>query len=207
MDVSHRAAGRLRRAHAAAPPDHEARHDHAEQRVHAATGWLAHRLAGILEYGLLGRLLRKGFDMDGAIAALRKAKELDPKNADYRGALAKLLTYGTDGTEYGPGAKLEESIAEYRAVATDIGEKESKQFDDDLIPVLAHAGRFAEMKDLAKTGQDTQLRETGRIIAVAATDGSAAALHELGAFDANTRRGYAQTIRSEERRVGKECRS
>ena len=49
---------------------------------------------------------------------------------------------------------------------------------------LAHANRFAEMKDLAKTIQDAQLRETGRIIAVAATDGSAAALHELGAFDA-----------------------
>jgi predicted RNA polymerase sigma factor len=62
------------------------------------------------------------------------------------------------------------------------------------MPVLAHAGRFAEMKDLAKTVQDTQLRETGRIIAIAATDGPAAALHELGAFDANTRRNYAQTV-------------
>jgi tetratricopeptide (TPR) repeat protein len=50
------------------------------------------------------------------------------------------------------------------------------------------------MKDLAKTIQDAQLRETGRITAVAATDGSAAAVRELGAFDANTRRQYAQTI-------------
>jgi len=150
--------------------------------------------AGIMEYDLLGRLLRKGFDMDAALTALRKAKALDPKNAGYRGALAKLLTYGTDGTEYGPGAKLEEAIAEYRAVKTDIGEKEGKQFEDDLMPVLAHAGRFDEMKELAKTIQDTQLRETNRIIAIAATDGSAAALHELGAFDAATRRGYAQTI-------------
>lgn len=151
-------------------------------------------LAGILEYDLLGRLLRKGFDMDGAIAALRKAKEIDPSNADYRGALAKLLTCNSDGTEYGPGAKLEESIAEYRAVAKDIGERESKQFNPDLMLVLAHAGRFDEMKELARTVQDTQLRETGRIIAIAATDGSAAALHELGAFDANTRRAYAQAI-------------
>ena len=150
--------------------------------------------AGIMEYDLLGRLLRKGFDMDAAVTALRKAKELDPKNADYRGALAKLLTYGKDGTEYGPGAKLEEAIAEYRAVTTDVGEKEAKQFNDDLMPVLAHAGRFSEMKELAKTIQDTQLRETSRIIAIAATEGSAPALHELGAFDANTRRGYAQTI-------------
>ena len=151
-------------------------------------------LAGILEYDLLGRLLRKGFDMDGALAALRKAKELDPKNADYRGALGKLLTYGTDGVEYSPTAKLDESIAEFRAVAKDIGEKEAKQFDGDLMIALAHANRFAEMKELAKTVQDAQLRETGRIIAIAATEGSAAALHELGAFDANTRRGYAQTI-------------
>jgi tetratricopeptide (TPR) repeat protein len=151
-------------------------------------------LAGILEYDLLGRLLRKGCDIDGALAALRKAKELDPKNAEYRGALAKLLTYGTDGTEYGPGAKLDESIDEFRAVAKDIGEKDAKQFDGDLLTTLAHANRFADMKDLAKTVQDAQLRETGRIVAVAATDGSAAAVRELGAFDANTRRQYAQTI-------------
>jgi len=159
------------------------------ENAHAQFG-----LAGILEYDLLGRLLRKGCDMDGAIAALRKAKELDPKNADYRGALGKLLTYGTDGTEYGPGAKLEEAIAEFRGVAKDIGEKEAKQFDGDLMLALAHANRFGEMKELAKTVQDAQLRETGRIIAIAATEGSAAALHELGAFDANTRRGYAQSV-------------
>ncbi|HEV7489110.1 MAG TPA: DUF3857 domain-containing protein [Thermoanaerobaculia bacterium] len=151
-------------------------------------------LAGILEYDLLGRLLRKGCDIDNALAALRKAKEIDPKNAEYRGALGKLLTYGTDGTEYGPGAKLDEAIAEFRAVGKDIGEKEGKQFDGDLMTTLAHANRFVDMKDLAKTIQDTQLRETGRITAVAATDGSAAAVRELGAFDANTRRQYAQTI-------------
>jgi Transglutaminase-like superfamily. len=151
-------------------------------------------LAGILEYDLLGRLLRKGFDLDGSIAALRKAKELDPKNAEYRAALAKVLTYRSDGTEYGTGAKTDESIAEYRAIAKDIGEKEAKPFDGDLMIALAHAGRFAEMKKLAATVQDAQLRETGRITAIAATDGAAAALHELGAFDANTRRGYTQTI-------------
>src|SRR5205823_5649625 len=146
------------------------------------------------EYDLLGRLLRKGFDLNGSLAALRKAKELDPKNAEYRGALAKVLTYNSDGTEYGPGSKVDESIAEYRAVAKDIGEKEAKPFDGDLMLALAHAGRFAEMKDLARTVLDPQLRETGRITSIAAMDGAPAALHELGAFDANTRRGYAQTI-------------
>ena len=80
-----------------------------------------------------------------SLAALRKAKELDPKNAEYRGALAKVLTYNSDGTEYGPGSKVDESIAEYRAVAKDIGEKEAKPFDGDLMLALAHAGRFAEM--------------------------------------------------------------
>src|SRR5205823_5834232 len=104
-------------------------------------------MAGILEYDLLGRLLRKGCDMDGALAALRKAKDLDPKNADYRGALAKLLTYGSDGTEYASGAKLEEAIAEFRAVTKDVGEKEGRQFDGDLMLALAHAGHFAAMKE------------------------------------------------------------
>jgi tetratricopeptide (TPR) repeat protein len=155
-------------------------------------------LAGILEYDLLGRILRKGFDMPGALASLRKAKELDPKSAEYRGALAKLLSYGGNGLEFGRDAHLAESIAEFQAITKDLSEKEAKPYADDLMLVLAHAGRFAEMKELAKTIDDPQQKEVGRITAIAATDGTAAALHELGAFDANTRRTYttgvAQTL-------------
>jgi tetratricopeptide (TPR) repeat protein len=59
---------------------------------------------------------------------------------------------------------------------------------------LPFAGRFAEMKELAKTMPAGQPREAGRIVAVAATDGAAAALKELDAFDVNTRRTYAAAV-------------
>jgi tetratricopeptide (TPR) repeat protein/transglutaminase-like putative cysteine protease len=151
-------------------------------------------LAGILEHDMLGRLLRPGFDMDGALAALRKAKALDPKDVEIRSALAKLLGYGNDGIEFGRGAHIDEAIAEYHAAKKELEEKDARRFDADLMLALPFAGRFDEMKELAKTMEEGQVRETGRIVAIAATDGAAAALKELGAYDVNTRRTYAGAV-------------
>jgi tetratricopeptide (TPR) repeat protein len=151
-------------------------------------------LGGILEYDLLGRLLRKGFDMPGALAALRTAKQLDPKNREIRDGLCKLLTYGSDGLEFSRDARIDEAIVEYRAAMKELDEKDAKGFDSELMTALAFARRFAEMKELAKTMEVSAERETGRIVAVAATDGAQAALKELGAFEPNTRRTYASTV-------------
>jgi transglutaminase-like putative cysteine protease/tetratricopeptide (TPR) repeat protein len=151
-------------------------------------------LAGILEYDLLGRIFRFGCDMDGALAALRKAKSLDPTNVEIRSSIGKLLRYSPEGIEFGRGARLDEAIAEYRAALKELEEKDRKSFEIDLMATLPFAGRFAEMKELAKTMDEGSARDTGRIIAVAATDGSAAALKELGAFDVNTRRQYAAAV-------------
>jgi tetratricopeptide (TPR) repeat protein len=150
-------------------------------------------LAGILEHDLLGRLLRTGFDMDGSLAALRKAKALDPKNVEVRSALAKLLTYNAEGVAFGKGARVEEAVTECRAAMKDLEEKESKGFAIDLMAALPFAGRFAEMQELAKTMDEGQARETGRIVGVAATS-VAAALKELDAFDVATRRTYAAAV-------------
>ncbi len=151
-------------------------------------------LAGILEYDLLGRLLRKGFDMQGALAELRLAKQFDPKDREIRSGLAKLLTYGDDGVEFGNGARVEEAVAEYKSAKKELEEKDAKLFDADLMMALAFAGRFGEMKELAKTMDASALRETGRITAVAATDGVEAALKELAAFEPATRRAHAGTV-------------
>src|SRR5262249_27319236 len=44
-------------------------------------------LAWVLQHDLMGRRLKKGFDYEGAVAAYRKAKELDPKDKDIRANL------------------------------------------------------------------------------------------------------------------------
>jgi Flp pilus assembly protein TadD, contains TPR repeats len=55
-------------------------------------------LAWILEHDLIGRRLKKGYDLQGAIVAYRKAKELDPKDKDIRANLAMLLEYDSKAT-------------------------------------------------------------------------------------------------------------
>jgi tetratricopeptide (TPR) repeat protein len=147
-------------------------------------------LALALQHDLLGRPQRKGADLAGAIAAMRKAKELEPDEADARVKLARLLTYGEDGAQYGRNAHLAEAIDEYHALAKDLGEK-GQAYDGELMLVLAHAGQFKELKELADTAADKQRRNLGHMLVTAATEGADSALRELSAFDLETRRSYA----------------
>ncbi|HEX7150188.1 MAG TPA: DUF3857 domain-containing protein [Thermoanaerobaculia bacterium] len=147
----------------------------------------------VLQHDLLARPFRRGFDLPGAIAAMRKAKELDPKNSGVRAGLARLLTFGEDGAQFGRNAKLTEAIDEYRALLKDLPD-EGKKTEAELMLVLAHTGRFLELRELTKTMDAPAQRDMGRILAVAADAGAEPALRELGAFDANTRRQYAIAI-------------
>jgi tetratricopeptide (TPR) repeat protein len=150
-------------------------------------------LGQVLAHDLLGRPYRKGADLPGAIAALRKAKELDPEDEDARVKLARMLTYGEDGVQYGNNARLGEAIDEYNALAKDLGDK-GRQYDGELMLALAHAGRFKELQELSTTTADRQRRDLGRILVVAVTEGADAALRELSAFDLETRRSYAGSL-------------
>jgi tetratricopeptide (TPR) repeat protein len=152
-------------------------------------------LAFVLQHDLIGRPYRKGFDLPGALAAYRKAKELDSKDLNIRVELAKLYEYGDDGTLFGKGAKLNEAIAEYRAISTDL---KDDRFENELVAALARSGRFAELREFAKTAKDSAQRELAKIVAAAGLEGSAAALKEAGTLDASSRRervgGAAQLL-------------
>lgn len=146
----------------------------------------AHRFLGVaLQHDLLAREFRKGFDLAGAIAAYRKAKELAPKDVDIRGELAKLLSRGDDGDLYSKGARLTEAIDEYKSIATDL---EELRFEGELLTAMAHAGRFEEMKVRARGVKDVNQRLTALVVAAAATEGVEAALREAASVDNNVRR-------------------
>jgi len=146
----------------------------------------AQRIYGmILQHDLLGREFRKGFDLAGAIAAYKKAKELDPKEEDTRGEYAKLLERGDDGVLFGHGAHLDEAIAEYESLIKDL---KQDQYEGELVQAIAHARKFAELKTRARSIKDAQQRMQALVIAAAATDGIDAALREAKSADPNTRR-------------------
>ncbi|HEX9982007.1 MAG TPA: tetratricopeptide repeat protein [Thermoanaerobaculia bacterium] len=151
----------------------------------------AHQVMGaILFHDSLGRPYRKGFDRKGAIAAYRKAKELDPEDYGIRAALVSALTYGDDGFRFSPTANLAEAVKEILAMPKELGDA-GKAVLPELTLVYSHMGRFDELRKLAPTLDDETQRDLARIIATAALDGTDAALRELGAFDQQTKRRYA----------------
>jgi transglutaminase-like putative cysteine protease/tetratricopeptide (TPR) repeat protein len=143
----------------------------------------------ILEHDLLGRPFRTGFDLDGAIAALKKARELDSKNIDYRAQLAKAYEYNADGLLFGKGARLDDAISEYKSIADDL---KDDRLEGELMLALAHARRFPELREMAKAAKDQDRRDLGRLIAAAAIDGSQAAIREAGGLDQTKRRELLQ---------------
>ncbi len=146
--------------------------------AYAAKGW-------ILQHDLFSRRFRKGFDLEGAIAAYRKAKELDTKEVQYRAGLAEVLEYGDDGSRWGHNARISDAIDELRALMKDLKENRA---EGDLLLALANGGRFKELREAADAAKDPDERELGRIIALAATDGSAAALKEASSVGPDQRR-------------------
>src|SRR5262245_64575133 len=72
-------------------------------------------LGWTLQHDAVGRRFGAGFDRTGAIAAYRKARELDPTNTDIAADLAVLLEHDVNGVRYSDKADLDAAIAEYQA--------------------------------------------------------------------------------------------
>jgi tetratricopeptide (TPR) repeat protein len=136
----------------------------------------AHRMLGIiLQHDVLGRPYRKGFDLPGAVAAYKKAKELDPKDDDIRGELARLLEYGEDGLMFGKGADLGGAIDEFRHLIKDL---DKNRYKPELYRALANAGRVDELKEEIKTADTPIIRTVWEVIIAAMSDSSAAAIRQ-----------------------------
>jgi len=77
----------------------------------------AHKLlADVLVYDLVGRNMRAGSDLAGAVEALRAAVRLDPDDIAAQGNLATLLSYDSVGRSRSPQGHLKEAIADYEKI-------------------------------------------------------------------------------------------
>ena len=132
-------------------------------------------LGWIRQHDDLGRRFGKGFDRAGAIAAYRKAKELDPDDLESRGDLAILLEYDADGDRYTPGSDLAAAIDEYKALKDDL---DDLGLPNNLLIALMWAQRFAEMKELLGEMETSTSRATLRLVVLAATARPEAALQD-----------------------------
>jgi tetratricopeptide (TPR) repeat protein/transglutaminase-like putative cysteine protease len=136
----------------------------------------AHRVLGfVLEHDAVGRFHAPGLDHAGALAAYREARRLDPEHAGGRAVLAELLATGPDGERHGRGARLEDAIAEYASVKTDL---DDATFGEPHLAALLAARRFADAEALARDLPRSAERDAGLLAAIAALRGAEAAEEE-----------------------------
>ncbi|MDQ3282621.1 MAG: DUF3857 domain-containing protein [Acidobacteriota bacterium] len=149
-------------------------------------------LGFVLVNDLIGRELKSGCDVAGAIAAYRKAKELKSDDLNIRAELAMVLQHADDCTRYGDIARMNEAIAEYVALKKDIEEADDAAVDRELQTLYAQTGRWDDLRKLLAETTDTQMKNTYTLVEKAAANGGAAAVAASQSMEPATRR-EAQT--------------
>jgi tetratricopeptide (TPR) repeat protein len=138
----------------------------------------AHRTLGwVLEHDALGRRFKKGFDREGAEAAYRKAKELDPRSVLPRASLAILLEHNEEGVHFGEGAKLAEALREAQALRAEL---DNGSLDVNIMISLLKLRRFDELEAFARSLPGTPTRNEFLVAALGARRGARAAVLEAG---------------------------
>jgi len=141
--------------------------------VYSAEGW-------VLRHNAIGQDYGRGYDYDGEMAAYRKAIELDPNDFEIRETYAESLEYNRDGIRYGPGARMDESIAQRRWIKAH-QRVVDPNVEDNLLIALFYAGKFTEVRVEMVKGNRPKL--DGILVAsVAATESSEAAIAAADGF-------------------------
>ncbi len=132
-------------------------------------------LGMVLKHDLIGRLEKKGMDLDGAIAAYRKAIALDPKDKEMRANLALLLEFDADGTRYGERAGLKDAVEVLRGLKK-LDDEYSHAYDDNVLYDLWYAHDYQGVIDYAATLPTSDVRKGLTLAAIALQQGTESAL-------------------------------
>jgi tetratricopeptide (TPR) repeat protein len=132
-------------------------------------------LGWVLDRDLVGREFQMGMDHDGALAAYRKATELDPTNDWLRGQYAIALEYNSRGVRDASDAPLDEAVRQYKLISD---QALRRYFPNNLAYALLYTHRFAELIDVAGSLDNSTARQEFSLVARAGTDGPAAAIEQ-----------------------------
>jgi tetratricopeptide (TPR) repeat protein/transglutaminase-like putative cysteine protease len=139
------------------------------------SAWARRVVAHVSAHDLVGRWMKPGCDLPAAVAAQRRAAELEPTVATTRAQLAWLLLHGERCERGAPGARRDEALELYRSAREDLKSKES---DDDYLQALLEARRFKDAVKLARDMEKGPERSAGLVAALAATEGAPAGAAE-----------------------------
>ena len=135
-------------------------------------------LGWTLQHDAVGRRFGAGFDRAGAIAAYRKARELDPTNTDIAADLAVLLEHDVNGVRYSDKADLDAAIAEYQARRKLLSDEEARSDDyaNNLYYALLYSRHYADLRDTLRQAPPSLTQRALLITTMAAERGGAAAI-------------------------------
>ncbi|HJX83680.1 MAG TPA: tetratricopeptide repeat protein, partial [Candidatus Angelobacter sp.] len=134
-------------------------------------------LAAVMKHDLIGRSLKKGFDYEAALAAYRKAKQLDAKDKDVRLNLAFLLEYDPDGVRYGPKAHLEEAATEFQELYK-MDKDYGLRYQDNVLFDLWYGHKLPTLAEYLATLPKSEVRKSFLVAITAAQSGADAALQQ-----------------------------
>jgi tetratricopeptide (TPR) repeat protein len=144
----------------------------------SALGWM-------LQFNAIGVRLGKGFDLNGALAAYRTSKSLDPEDLQTRSNLALLSEYDAKGGRYTSVEGLKAAIQEYR----DLGKLDSatgEQYEDNLLFDLLYSHQYKELLPEIETLPGSDIRNSLGISATVAAEGVDAGLKRADRLSADS---------------------
>lgn len=134
-----------------------------------------------LEHNALGERFGKGFDLPGAIAAYRRAIELDTEDNDPRFDLAILHEFDARGIRYAADSDMDSAIKGYKELLElnkTKGEDDLAQYRENLLYALLYAKEYAELDKMLASLPSSNAHRALAIASAAAQRGAAAGIAE-----------------------------
>ncbi len=101
-------------------------------------------LGWVLQFDTIGVRFGNGFDLNGALQAYRKSKELDPDDLETRSNLAILYEYDASGIRYASVPGLKSAILEFRKLAK-LDKQKGEQYEDNVLFDLLYSHQYKEL--------------------------------------------------------------
>lgn len=128
-----------------------------------ALGW-------ICQFNDIGVQYARGFDWDCAVAAFKRALELEPDDSYTQINLAIIEEFDHDGERYTADAHLADAIRDYRAVKQK-DKSVGDQYNDNILFDLLYSGKYQELLDEIDKLPSSAARQALAVSATVALEG------------------------------------